>query len=132
MREQGLSEMKLSSGNFANMYWTIAQMIAHHASNGCNLQAGDLLGSGTISGPERGSRGCLLELTWDGEFGAPVPGTQRTPLKLPSGEDRIFLADGDQVIFRGYCAADGARRIGFGECRGTIAPTDPLPDSQRL
>ncbi len=95
--------MRLSSGNFTNMYWTMAQMLTHHASNGCNLQPGDLLASGTISGPTRDSRGCLLELTWDGEIGHVVPGTQRTPLQLPTGEERKFLADGDEVTFRGWC-----------------------------
>ena len=95
-------------------------MITHHTSNGCNLRPGDLLGSGTVSGPDRSSRGCLLELTWDGEFGRPVPGTQRTPLKLPSGEERIFLADGDEVVITGHCVTDGFRRIGMGVCRGTV------------
>ncbi len=125
MREAGMEPVSLSKGNFKNMYWTIAQMIAHHSSNGCNLQAGDLMASGTISGPERSSRGCLLELTWDGpgEPGAdPVPGTQRTPIRLPTGEERKFLADGDEVIIRGWCERDGFRRIGFGECRGIVTP----------
>ncbi len=122
MREQSLSPKHLSSGNFTNMYWTIGQILAHHASNGCNLQPGDLMGSGTISGTERESRGSLLELTWDGDSEHPLPGTQRTPIVLPTGEERKFLADGDEVIMRGYCENESHRRIGFGECRGIILP----------
>jgi fumarylacetoacetase len=120
MRDQQLPPTRLSHGTFAQMYWTAAQILTHHASNGCNLRSGDLLGSGTVSGPLRESRGCLLELTWNGEFGRPVPGNQRTPLALPSGEQRTFLADGDEVIFRGWCERSGMRRIGLGECRGMI------------
>lgn len=120
MREQGHEPIRISRGSFAQMYWTPAQMLTHHASNGCNLQSGDLIGSGTVSGPTRESRGCLLELTWNGEYGKPVPGNQRTPLELPTGEKRVYLADGDEVTFRGYCEARGARRIGLGECRGQI------------
>lgn len=86
-------------------------MIAHHTSNGCDLQPGDLLGSGTVSGPTKDARGCLLELTWRGS----------EPLALPSGETRRFLEDGDEVTLRGFCKRDGFRRIGFGECRGRIA-----------
>ncbi|MFB3431965.1 MAG: fumarylacetoacetase [Phycisphaerales bacterium] len=122
MREQGMEPMRISRGSFKNMYWTIAQMLTHHSSSGCNMQPGDLLGSGTVSGPAREARGCLLELTWDGDKDNPVPGTQRTPLKLPTGEERKFLADGDEVILRGYCEREGYRRIGFGECRGIIEP----------
>jgi len=126
MRDKGMDPVHLSTGNFREMYWTIAQMVAHHTVNGCNLQPGDLLGSGTISGPTRGSRGSLLELTWDGDpFAEPpvlVPGTQRTPIELPTGEERRFLADGDEVILRAYCQREGYRRIGFGECRGIITP----------
>jgi fumarylacetoacetase len=120
MREQNHDPIRISRGSFAQMYWTPAQMLTHHASNGCNLQSGDLLGSGTVSGPTRESRGCLLELTWNGEYGNPVPGNQRTALELPTGEKRIYLADGDEVIFRGWCERNGARRIGLGECRGQI------------
>jgi fumarylacetoacetase len=87
-------------------------MVAHHTSNGCNLRPGDLLASGTVSGPTRESRGCLLELTWRG--------TQ--PLALPSGESRRFLEDGDEVVFRGWCEREGFASIGLGECRGTILP----------
>jgi len=126
MRTRGLSPVRLSRGNFRHMYWTIAQMLAHHTSNGCNLQPGDLLASGTVSGPTRDARGCLLELTWDGDPWANpptvVPGTQRTPIELPTGETRKFLADGDEVIIRGFCERDGFRRIGFGECRGIVKP----------
>ncbi len=121
-RDQKLPPHVLSQGNFRDMYWTIAQMLTHHSSNGCNLQPGDLMASGTVSNRERGSRGCLLELTWDGELDHPVPGTQRTPIRLASGEERKFLADGDEVILAGYCEKEGFRRIGFGECRGTILP----------
>ncbi len=122
MREAGHPPQRLSLGSFGNMYWTLAQMLAHHSSNGCNMQTGDLLASGTVSGPERGSRGCLLELTWDGEYGKPVPGSQRTPLKMSSGEERTFLQDGDEVILRGWCEKSGYRRIGMGECSGIVQP----------
>ncbi|MEO0512155.1 MAG: fumarylacetoacetase [Planctomycetota bacterium] len=130
MRGAGLPPHRLSRGSFKDMYWTIAQMLTHHASNGCEMRAGDLLGSGTVSGPTRGSRGCLLELTWDGDpFASPpvrAPGTQRTPIELPSGETRLFLEDGDEVILTGFCENEGFRRIGFGECRGVVHP--PLDD----
>jgi len=87
-------------------------MVAHHACNGCNLETGDLLGSGTISGPERTSWGSLLELTERG----------REPLTLPGGEQRRFIEDGDEIVFRGFCAKDGFSRIGFGECRAVVLP----------
>jgi fumarylacetoacetase len=116
MIERGLEPMRLSRGTFRDMYWTIAQMLTHHASNGCNLRTGDLMASGTVSGPDRGTRGCLLELTWRGS----------EPLQLPTGEERKFLLDGDEVVIRGYCERDGAVRIGFGECSGTIAAAPPL------
>ena len=126
MRERGISPIRLSKGNFKDMYWTFAQMLAHHASNGCLMQPGDLLGSGTVSGEAKDSRGCLLELTWNGDaFGDPpklVPGTDRTAIELPTGEERKFLADGDEVILKGYCEREGYRRIGFGECRGIVTP----------
>ncbi|MDP1562309.1 MAG: fumarylacetoacetase [Pirellulaceae bacterium] len=120
MRQQSLPPHRLSVGSFGSMYWTLAQMLTHHASNGCNLQPGDLIASGTVSGPERHSRGCLLELTWDGEFGRPVPGSQRTPLHLPTGEERLFLATGDEVIIRGWCEDPQRRTIHLGECRGRV------------
>ncbi len=117
-----MEPMPISRGNFRDMYWTIAQMLTHHSSNGCNLQPGDLMASGTVSNREKRSRGCLLELTWDGELDRPVPGTQRTPIQLPSGESRTFLADGDEVVLSGFCRAEGYRRIGFGSCSGRILP----------
>jgi len=111
LRTAKMSEpVRLSRGNFRDMYWTVAQLIAHHTSNGCNLQPGDLLASGTISGPAKESRGCLLELTWRGT----------EPLQLPTGETRKFLEDGDEVILRAYCERAGYARIGFGECRGVV------------
>jgi fumarylacetoacetase len=112
MRELGIGPMRLSRGSTADIYWTMAQMLAHHASNGCNLRPGDLLASGTISGPSPDARGCLLELTSGG----------KQPITLPSGEQRSFLQDGDEVILRGYCERKGAARIGFGECRATVLP----------
>jgi len=112
MRKAGLGEHVLSRGNFNQMYWTIAQMLTHHASNGCNLRAGDLMASGTVSGPEKSMRGCLLELTWRGS----------EPVDLPGGEQRRFLEDGDELILRGRCEAEGAVGIGFGECRGIVNP----------
>ena len=114
MREAGAAAVRISRGDFQSMYWTIAQMLTHHSSNGCNLRPGDLLGSGTVSGPEAGSRGCLLEMTRRGA----------EPLTLSSGETRTFLEDGDEVTFRGWCERDGAARIGFGECRGEIRPAN--------
>jgi fumarylacetoacetase len=110
MRDENVAPHLISRGNFRHMYWTISQLIAHHASNGCNLQPGDLLASGTVSGPDKESRGCLLEMTWGG----------KEPLQLPNSEKRAFLEDGDEVILRGYCEKPGATRIGFGECRGVI------------
>jgi fumarylacetoacetase len=102
--------VRISSGNLREMYWTIAQMLAHHASNGCNLRPGDLLASGTVSGPTKESRGCLLELTRNGA----------EPIELPGGETRRFLEDGDEVILRASCQSSSAVRIGFGECRGMV------------
>ena len=102
--------MRLSRGSFRDMYWTMAQMVAHQTSNGCNLRPGDLLASGTISGAEPGTEGCLLELT------------RHEPITLPSGEQRTFLADGDEVMIRGSCERPGYARVGFGECSGVIRP----------
>lgn len=107
MRERRMEPVLISRGNFADMYWTIAQMLVHHTSTGCNLRPGDLIASGTISGPEENSRGCLLE---------------RTPIQLPDGSQRKFLEDGDEVILRAVCERAGARRIGFGHCKGVVAP----------
>ncbi len=112
MRQRGAAPVRLSRGSFASTYWTVAQMVAHHASNGCNLEIGDLMGSGTVSGPEPESWASLLELTKGG----------REPIALPDGEARGFLEDGDEVIFRGHCARAGFARIGFGECRAVIEP----------
>jgi fumarylacetoacetase len=110
MRAQGLDPIRLSRSSFATLYWTAAQIVAHHASNGCNLRTGDLLASGTVSGPSPEERGCLLELTWKGS----------DPIGLPTGEQRRFLEDGDEVVLRGYCERGGFRRIGLGECRAVI------------
>jgi fumarylacetoacetase len=111
MRREGIPPMRLSRSSLAGMYWTMAQLIAHHASNGCNLRPGDVLGTGTISGPDREHRGCLLELTWRG----------KEPIVLPTGESRRFLEDGDEVSIRGRCERPGFRGIGFGECTGVVA-----------
>ena len=111
LRTANMSEpARVSRASFKDMYWTLGQMIAHHASNGCPLRAGDLLGSGTISGPQRENRGCLLELAWRGQ----------EPLQFSGGEQRSFLQDGDAVVLRSYCVRDGFRRIGFGKCSGTV------------
>lgn len=112
MREAGIPPVVLGRSNFRDMYWTMAQMLAHHASSGCNLRPGDLLASGTVSGADRRARGCLLELTSRG----------KDPVTLPTGEQRTFLEDGDEVILRGFCEREGFRRIGLGSCRGTILP----------
>jgi len=122
MRDEGIAPQHLTTGSFTNLYWTLAQMVTHHCSNGCNLRSGDMLGSGTVSGKERNSRGCLLELTWDGDQSNIVPGSQRTPIKLPTGEERKFLADGDTVIIKGFCETENHHRIGFGECTGQVLP----------
>jgi len=112
MRASGLPPRRLSTSNLQDLYWTLGQLAAHHASNGCNLRPGDLLASGTVSGPSKDARGCLLELTWRGS----------EPIVLPTGEERRFLEDGDEVIFRGACRRPGAAPIGFGECRGLVLP----------
>lgn len=104
--------VRVSQSDFSSMYWTFSQMVAHHTSNGCPLRPGDLIGSGTVSGPEKYNRGCLLEMTRRGA----------EPFPLPGGEQREFLEDGDEVILRGWCEAPGFRRIGLGECRGTVLP----------
>lgn len=114
MRVENTNPYLLSRSNTKDLYWTVGQMLAHHSSNGCNLQAGDLIASGTVSGREKNERGCLLELTWRGT----------EPITLPSGEQRRFLEDGDEVIMKGFCEREGFRRIGFGECRGRIIPAD--------
>ncbi len=111
-----MAACRLSRADFRHMYWTPAQMLAHHSSNGCNLRPGDLLASGTVSGPEKLARGCLLELTWRGA----------EPVDLPRGETRRFIEDGDEVILTGWSQRDGFRRIGFGECRGVVVPARPI------
>jgi fumarylacetoacetase len=99
--------------NFKYMYWSSVQQLVHHASSGCAMNVGDLLGSGTISGPEKHQRGSLLEISWNGA----------EPIELPGGAKRTFLEDGDQLVMRGWCQGDGYR-VGFGEVEGTIVPTD--------
>jgi fumarylacetoacetase len=116
MRQAGIHPVRLSHGNLRDLYWTPSQLLTHHASSGCNMRPGDLLATGTISGPEEGSEGCLLEMKHRAE-----------PLKLPTGEIRAFLEDGDQVIFCGYCESPGLPRIGFGECIGRILPPSSSP-----
>jgi fumarylacetoacetase len=110
MRASGIEPVRLSRGNFRDLYWTLAQLLTHHTSGGCNLRPGDLLASGTVSGASKDSQGCLLELTRRGA----------EPIQLPGGELRKFLEDGDEVVFRAYCERGGHRRIGFGDCRGVI------------
>jgi fumarylacetoacetase len=110
MREGRLRPFRLSAASLADMYWTPAQMLTHHTSNGCNLKPGDLFASGTVSGPDRGSQGCMLELTRRGA----------EPIVLPTGEERKFLHDGDEIIMRAYLQREGAARIGLGECAGLI------------
>jgi fumarylacetoacetase len=110
MRRAGTPALRLSQSNLTDAYWTWAQMLAHHTSNGCNLQRGDLLGSGTLSGPAPGTYASLMELSANG----------KQPLQLPGGEQRTFLQDGDTVTLRAYCSAAGAARIGLGEVSGTI------------
>ncbi len=110
MRAEGTDATRLSHASALDLYWSMGQMLAHHTSGGCNMRPGDLIGSGTISGPERDNRGCLLELTRRGA----------DPITLPNGETRKFLEDADEVILRAFAERDGAVRIGFGECRGII------------
>jgi fumarylacetoacetase len=109
MREEQIEPYRLSSTSSRNLYWTVAQLLAHHSSNGCNLRPGDLLGTGTISGESKAALGSLLELT-----------EGKNTFELPTGEKRTFLEDGDEVIFRGWCEAPSKARIGFGECRGRV------------
>ena len=112
MREKGLPPHRLTVSNARHMYWTVAQMVTHHTSNGCNLQPGDLLGTGTISGPDQSSCGSILEATLGG----------KSPVNLASGEERRFLEDGDEVILRARGRRDGFAPVGFGECRAVILP----------
>jgi len=112
MRAAGNPPMRLSRGPASNMYWTIAQMVTHHASNGCAMQTGDLLGTGTISGPDKSAYGSLMEITKAG----------KDPIELPTGETRRFLEDGDELQLSGRFVAEGRRTIGFGACTGTVSP----------
>jgi fumarylacetoacetase len=114
MRDDHLPAVRLSRGSFADMYWSVAQMVTHHTSGGCNLLPGDLIASGTVSGPRDDSRGCLLEIT----------GGSRA-IELPTGEARLFLVDGDEITFHGFCERPGYVRIGFGACTGMISPAHP-------
>ena len=120
MRAAGQPATRLMRSNFKHAYWTLAQMLTHHASNGCNLQPGDLMGTGTQSGPDAAEGGSLLELSLGG----------KQALTLPNGETRTFLQDGDSISLRGYAEtsslAGGARRIGFGDCSATIVPAPQL------
>ncbi len=116
MREHNLPPAPISTSNLRDLYWSFAQMITHHTSNGCNLQPGDILASGTVSGPNPASEGCLLELTRRGTV----------PLQLPNGELREFLADGDEIILRGRCHRAGLPALSLGECRGIILPSISL------
>ncbi|MFL5342759.1 MAG: fumarylacetoacetase [Gemmataceae bacterium] len=106
--------VRLSQASLRDMYWTLGQMVAHHTSNGCPMRPGDLIASGTISGPLNENRGCLLELTAKGA----------EPIRLPGGEQRTFLEDGDEVILTGFCAREGFARIGLGSCRGKVLPAE--------
>ncbi|MBK6613762.1 fumarylacetoacetase [Ottowia sp.] len=112
MREQGAAPARLALTNYRHAYWTAAQMVTHHTVNGCNLQPGDLLGTGTLSGPTLDQACALIELTCGGKH----------PIALPNGEQRAWLEDGDTVVLRGWCERPGATRIGFGECVGTVLP----------
>lgn len=112
MREAQVQDATICRTSYRHAYWTVAQLVAHHTVNGCNLQPGDLFGSGTLSGPSLDQAAALVELTLGG----------KQPLQLPNGESRAFLEDGDSVVLRGWCEKPGAARIGFGECKGTVLP----------
>jgi fumarylacetoacetase len=112
MRRDNMPVVPLTNSNAKHLYWTPAQIVAHHASGGCNLRSGDLFGSGTISGPAESQRGSLLELTAGGN----------KTIELPNGEVRCFLEDGDKIIFSATCRRDGFTPIGFGTCVGRIFP----------
>lgn len=112
MRREGQAPTRISLSNFRHSYWTVSQLVAHHTVNGCNLQAGDLLGSGTQSGPDDSEAGSLLELTKG----------NKEKIKLPNGEERSFLEDGDTIVMRGWTERAGLPRIGFGEVAGTVLP----------
>ncbi len=116
MRSKGESAVEILTSNARHLYWTPAQMITHHTVNGCNLQPGDLIGTGTISGPRDEELSSMLELT--------AGGTR--PITIPNGEIRSFLADGDEIIFKGRCQREGFASIGFGSCAGTIMEALPF------
>jgi fumarylacetoacetase len=117
MKERGQAPVRLSESNFKDAYWTVAQMLAHHTVNGCNLRPGDVLGTGTLSGPLPEQGGSLLELSGGGW----------KPVILPGGETRSFLLDGDTVSLRAACNRPGTRRLGFGLCEATVQPALPWP-----
>jgi fumarylacetoacetase len=112
MRAHGEGPLSLSRSNYRDAYWTIAQLVAHHSVNGCNLAPGDLLGTGTLSGPQPDQAGSLLELTVGG----------KQPVKLRNGEQRTFVEDGDAIVMRGWCAREGRARIGFGNVVAQVLP----------
>jgi fumarylacetoacetase len=116
-RQQKLEATRLSQTSFKHQYWTVSQMVAHHTINGCNLQPGDVLGSGTISGPTAGEAGAMMELAQNGT----------APVSLATGEERSFVEDGDAIVLRGFCEKPGFARIGFGDCRGQVLAAPPLP-----
>ena len=111
----GTHAMPLSLTNTRDLYWTPAQLVAHHTSNGCNLRPGDVLATGTLSGPERSSAGCLMELTRNGA----------EPLQLPNGDRRAWLQDGDEITLTAFCERPGLQRIQLGSCTGRILPSHP-------
>src|SRR5690606_37387590 len=111
-RAQGAAPALLSSSNFKDAYWNVAQLITHHTVNGCNLQPGDLLGTGTLSGPDKGQEGSLLEINGGGKH----------PVQLPWGEERNFLEDNDEVVLRAACRKQGYPTISFGESAGRVLP----------
>jgi fumarylacetoacetase len=115
IRPENTAEHIVSSTNFKYMYWNMSQQLAHQTINGCNINAGDIYGSGTISGPEPGSFGSLLEITWKG----------MNPIKMPDGSSRVFLEDGDTMIIKGFAKKDD-RRIGFGECVTRVLPAKQI------
>jgi fumarylacetoacetase len=117
MRAAGESDATICRTSYRHAYWTLAQMVTHHTVGGCNLQPGDLFGSGTLSGPTLDQAGALIELTSGGKH----------PLQLPNGEQRVYLEDGDCVTIRGWCERAGAARIGFGECTATLLPARAMP-----
>jgi fumarylacetoacetase len=112
MRQQRTAAMRLSTANFRDSYWTLSQIVAHQTSNGCNLQPGDLLGSGTLSGTTPDSLGSLMELSQGG----------KDPIALPFDEVRTFAEDGDEIIERGAARSNNYKRVGFGEASGTVQP----------